>query len=138
MVGSFPPRLAGEGEGWSEGLMRSRECSVVVTGPLWQPKGLSHSPGVRQEPASYSHTIPLSSLYSFHTSQPKSSILTWFLTVQLAQHKPVNVLSLKLACQLKIRTHISKLCGQLSFMGSQSLQCLGFPQNPHLNRGLFF
>lgn len=95
--------LAGEGEGWSEGLVRSRGWAVGVTGPFWQPKGLSHSPGVRQEPESHSHTIPLSSLYFFHTSQSKSSILTWFLTMKLAQHKPVNVLSLKLACQLKIR-----------------------------------
>lgn len=39
VVGSFPPHLAGQGEGWSGGLVRSRERGVVVTGPLWQPKG---------------------------------------------------------------------------------------------------
>lgn len=27
------------GEGWSEGIVRSREWSVVVASPLWQPKG---------------------------------------------------------------------------------------------------
>lgn len=94
--------------------------------------------GVRQEPASHNHTIPLSSLYFFHASQSKSSILTWFLAMKLAQHKPVNVLSLKLACQLKIRTPIPKLFRQLSFMGSQPLR-VGFSLRPSSEqRSLFF
>lgn len=136
VVGSFPPHLAGEWEGWSGGTSEKQRMGCCGHRSPLAAKGPPS--GARQEPASHNHTIPLSSLYFFHTSQSKTSILTWFLAMKLAQHKPVNVLSLKLACQLKIRTHISKLFRQLSFMGSQPLLCLGFPQDPHLNRGLFF
>lgn len=87
--------------------------------------------GVRQEPASRSHTIPLPSLCFVHISQSKSSILTWFLTMKLAQHKPVNVLSLKLACQLK------------SFVGSSSswdpsLYCVWVFPRPSSKQSSFF
>lgn len=69
--------------------------------------------------------VPLSSLYYFHASKSKCSITTWLLTMKLVLHKPVNTISLKLACQFKIRARISKLVRQLFFMGSQSLPCLG-------------
>lgn len=80
--------------------------------------------------------VPLSSLYCFHASKSKCSITTWLLTMKLVLRKPVNMLSLKLACQFKIRAHISKLVRQLFFMGSQSLPCLGVPWDLYLNRGL--
>lgn len=77
--------------------------------------------------------VPLSSLYCFHTSKPKCSITIRLLTMKLVLLKPVNTLFLKLACQFKIRAHISKLVRQLFFT---SLLCLGVPRNLYLNRGL--
>ena len=126
------------GEGCRRGIVRSRKWSVVVTCPLWHPKGHHQYTVNRGEMGARNSQpyVPLSSLYCFHASKSKSLITTWLLTTKLVLHKPVNTLSLKLTCRLKIRARISKLVRQLFFMGSPSLLHLGVPRDLYLNRGV--